>query len=187
VPRHAFSAAAARLDLGSLWRGRARPAGGAGAVPRVGERRGGVRARPPGGEGGPLRDAGYVIHEPPPKASQQILIGIGPFFVNSILGALIALPAVIPVLRFEAGTPLDYFLIWLGVSIAMHAFPSTGDAKSIWRAVQSGKMPGAARFVATPVVGLIYLCAVGSMFWLDLIYGMALAMLFPNLLVSLLA
>lgn len=26
---------------------------------------------------------------------------------------------------------LDYFMIWLGVSIAMHSFPSTGDAKSI--------------------------------------------------------
>jgi Putative zincin peptidase len=131
--------------------------------------------------------AGYVIHEPPPKAAQQILIGIGPFFVNSILGALIALPAVIPVMRFDAGSPLDYLLMWLGVSIAMHAFPSTGDAKSIWSAVQSGKIAGPARLAAMPVVGLIYLCAAGSMFWLDLIYGMALAMLFPNLLVALLA
>jgi hypothetical protein len=76
--------------------------------------------------------AGYVIHEHPTKASQQIWIGVGPFLVNSVVGAIIAAPASIQVLQFEAGTPLDYVLIWLGISIAMHAFPSTGDAKG-WR------------------------------------------------------
>jgi hypothetical protein len=97
--------------------------------------------------------AGYVIHEPPSNASQQIWIGIGPFFVNSILGALIALPAVIPVMRFEAGAPLDYLLMWLGVSIAMHAFPSTGDAKSIWSAVQRYLLDNSGRATARPAIG----------------------------------
>jgi hypothetical protein len=131
--------------------------------------------------------AGYVIHEHPRTASQQILIGVGPFIVNSVLGALISLPAALPVLQFEAGSALDYFLIWLGVSIAMHAFPSTGDAQSIWSAIRSSDTPLLARFIAVPIVAIIYIGAIGSIVWLDALYGVALAMFLPRLLISLLA
>ena len=128
--------------------------------------------------------AGYVVHEHPQKTYQNILIGIGPFFLNTVVGALIALPAAIPVIKFGSGNLFDYFLIWLGVSIAMHSFPSTGDAKSIWTAVWSKETGWLAKIVATPIVGLIFICAAGSFFWLDLIYGVAVAMLIPNILVA---
>jgi Putative zincin peptidase len=75
--------------------------------------------------------AGFVIHEPATKSYQSVLISVGPFLVNTIIGAIFSFPAAIPVIRFGAGDLLDYFLIWLGVSIAMHAIPSTGDAKSM--------------------------------------------------------
>ena len=78
--------------------------------------------------------SGYVVHEVPKKPSTNILIGIGPFLVNSILGALIALPGAIPILILKGTADyglFEIFLIWLGVSIAMHAFPSTGDAQSM--------------------------------------------------------
>lgn len=130
--------------------------------------------------------AGYVVHEIPRRHVQHILIGVGPFLVNSLLGPLIAFPAALPVLKFQAGSPLDYLLIWLGVSITMHAFPSTGDARSIWAAVRSSDVPLVTRLLTFPIVALIYLGALGSFFWLDLIYGILLAMFVPNLLVSLL-
>ncbi|NIM04841.1 MAG: DUF3267 domain-containing protein [Armatimonadetes bacterium] len=130
--------------------------------------------------------AGYVEHEPPRRISQHVLIGIGPFIVNSLLGAFIALPSAVAVLQFEAGTVLDYILVWLGVSIAMHAFPSVADAKSIWQAIWSEGTPTLTRLMVTPVVGLIYLGALGSFLWLDLAYGVVLAVGFPYLLVSLL-
>jgi hypothetical protein len=131
--------------------------------------------------------AGFVVHEHPRKASHHLWIGIGPFFLNTILGALIALPGAIPVLQFESGSLLDWFFVWLGVSIAMHAFPSTGDAQSIWQGVQSPETPLAARIIAAPVVGIIYLGAFGSMVWLDAVYGVGVAMLLPKLLVWVLA
>ena len=127
---------------------------------------------------------GYVIHEPPSKASHHVLIGVGPFIISSLLGAFIAFPAATPVLRFETGTVLDYFLIWLGVSIAMHSFPSTADANSIWEAISGKDVPVLLRFISKPAVGLIYLGAIGSVFWLDLVYGIAIAMLLPELLIS---
>src|SRR6185503_16273387 len=131
--------------------------------------------------------AGYVIHEVPRNKMQTIMISIGPFFVNTIVGALIALPAALPVFEFDTATLLDYVLIYLGVSIAMHAFPSTGDANSIWHAINEKDTPFWVKIIGYPVVGLIYIGSLGSMFWLDLIYGIAIAFLIPKLIVQFLA
>ncbi|HYV52983.1 MAG TPA: DUF3267 domain-containing protein, partial [Chitinophagaceae bacterium] len=95
--------------------------------------------------------------------------------------------AVLPVVKFNTGTPLDYLLIYLGVSIAMHAFPSTGDANAIWQVMKDKKTSWAVKILGYPIVGLIYAGALGSFFWLDLIYGVAIAFGLPNLIVSLLA
>lgn len=130
--------------------------------------------------------AGYVTHEHPSNPYQTLLIGVGPFLFNSLLGAVIAFPAVVPVYKFEAGTTLDYVLIWLGVSIAMHAFPSTGDAASMLKSL-SAHSSLLLRLIGNPIVALIYLGALGSMFWLDAIYGLFVAGLLPTLLVSYLA
>ena len=129
--------------------------------------------------------AGYVIHEIPRTPLQHVLIGIGPFFVNTVIGALIAFPAAIPVLQFNAPSPLNFFLIWLGVSVAMHAFPSTGDAKGIWSALFRRTSPWWLKVTGVPLVAIIFLGAIGSFFWLDALYGVGVAMALPNLLVKL--
>ena len=131
--------------------------------------------------------AGYVVHEIPDSVYHHIWIGIGPFIVNSVIGALIALPATAPSLQLHYGKKLDYILIWLGVSIAMHSFPSIGDAKGIWNALWSRKAPILARLVGTPIVVIIYLGALGSVFWLDLVYGIGVALLIPKAVVAILA
>jgi hypothetical protein len=123
--------------------------------------------------------AGYVVHETPRNPMHSIWISIGPFLVNTIAGALIALPGSTQVLRHKSGAPPDFILIWLGVSIAMHSFPSTGDAKSIWRALWSRDASIIARVIGTPIVVLIYLGALGSFLWLDLIYGIAVVVIIP--------
>ncbi|MEI8280913.1 MAG: DUF3267 domain-containing protein [Armatimonadota bacterium] len=115
--------------------------------------------------------AGYVIHENADSAWKNLMISIGPFFVNTILGAVIGASAATPVLQFKGGDIIDYILIWLGVSIAMHAFPSTGDAKSIRQSLADPSTSLITKIWATPIVWLIYLGALGSMFWLDAIYG----------------
>lgn len=135
--------------------------------------------------------AGYVIHESPKNTYNQILIGVGPFFVNTIVGALIAMPAAIPILNFgvdlNANTLGSYFLIWVGVSIAMHSFPSTGDAKSMWTAIKSKETPILGKIFGAPIVILIYIGALGSIVWLDLIYGMAVVAFIPNMIIKMLA
>jgi len=130
--------------------------------------------------------AGYVIHEAPKENWKSLLIGIGPFFVNTIVGFLIALPASIPVVKFHQSNPADFLLIYLGVSIAMHAFPSTGDAKTIWSSFEK-KGNWLARFLVAPIIGLIYLGAVGSFIWLDLIYGVGVTIGLPEVVIKMLA
>jgi Putative zincin peptidase len=128
--------------------------------------------------------AGFVIHELPTKSYQSLFISIGPFLINTLLGALIAAPAALPVIKFATGDLLDYLLIWLGVSIAMHAIPSTGDAKSLWQSVKGPGVSSVVRFMAAPIIGIIYLAVLGRIFWLDLIYGIAVAVGIPTLLVA---
>ena len=120
--------------------------------------------------------AGYVIHDMPNTIWKHILIGIGPFIVNSIIGLSIGL---IIVFLKDIGQ-IKYFLVWLGVSIAMHSFPSSGDAKSIWSALWKEETPLSAKIVGTPLVGCIMLVSLGSMFWLDLFYGVAIIFLLPK-------
>ncbi|HOM03811.1 MAG TPA: metalloprotease family protein [Acetivibrio sp.] len=131
--------------------------------------------------------SGYVIHEVPKKSWQNILIGIGPFIINTLVGAVIASGASIPVFKFDSPDIFDIILIWLGVSIAMHSFPSTGDAANIWKSVKDPSTPILVKILTAPLVGLIYLCALGSVVWLDLLYGIAVALLIPNVLISLVA
>lgn len=128
---------------------------------------------------------GYVLHERPANKWHSIMISIGPFFLNTLLGGLIAFPAALPVFVLGDGGPLDYLLIYLGVSIAMHAFPSTGDANVIWEIVKDKHTNRLVKLIGYPVVGLIYLGSLGSFFWLDLAYGIGVAVGIPNLLISL--
>lgn len=131
--------------------------------------------------------AGFVLHEIPPYKWQSILISVGPFFVNTLLGALIALPAALPVFTLNNANFLHYLLIYLGVSIAMHAFPSTGDAAVIWKEIKKEDTKPLTKLIGYPVVGLIYLGSLGSMIWLDLVYGVAVAIGIPSLIIHWLA
>ncbi len=132
--------------------------------------------------------AGYVVHGPSENWIQQVLVGAGPFFLNSLLGALLAFPSALRVFEFDgAASPMDIVLIWLGVSIAMHAIPSAGDAKAMWAAVSGKKASIFAKLGVAPIVGVIFLLALGSVVWLDLVFGIAISLALPKLLVIMLS
>lgn len=131
--------------------------------------------------------AGYVVHEKPKEAYKSLLIGIGPFFINTLLGGLVAAGGAIPVLKFHAGTIMDYILLWLGVSIAMHSFPSTGDAKQIWEVIKGKGTKIILKVICIPIVLAIYAGAALSVVWFDVAYGVAIAMLLPDFLIKLFA
>jgi len=129
--------------------------------------------------------AGYVVHEPPKDFLSSFLVAVGPFIVNSVLCVAFCFPAFVPVKVFDQADPISYFLIWLGVSIGMHAFPSPHDANNLWQAAK-----GAARtmnplaLASFPLVVLIYVAHFLSIFWLDYLYGLFLGFALPQLLLE---
>lgn len=128
--------------------------------------------------------AGYVIHEAPAKKYQTILISVGPFIINTLIAFLIAFPASLQ-FKFDDASPFDYILMYFAISIAMHAFPSTGDASTLWDStMKADDTPLLIKIIVAPIVGLIYLGALGSFFWLDLGYGVAVALGLPWLIIG---
>ncbi len=133
---------------------------------------------------------GFVRHEQTDNPWKNLVVCLGPFFFNTILGMIITLPAY-HVVRggfrgmrgHEGEAAVMILLYWLGVSVLMHSFPSTGDARVLVECVLKNKKVNAlAKIVTAPFIGLIYLGAAGSFFWLDLIYGLAMSAVLPNLL-----
>ena len=129
--------------------------------------------------------AGYVIHERTENFTSLFLVSTGPLIINSLLCFLVCFPAFVPMKIFDQSSLLSYFLIWVGISIGMHAFPSTQDATSLWSAakdsIRSGNLLALAGF---PLVVLIYIANILSIFWFDYLYGIALGFGLPSYLLS---
>lgn len=126
--------------------------------------------------------AGYVIHEKTTDFTSTFLIATGPFFVNTVLCFLICFPAYVPISYFEISHPLSYFLMWLGVSIGMHAIPSTQDASNMWEEAKIHvKSLNALAIITFPLVVVIYIFNVLRVIWADLGYGILIGVGLPSL------
>ena len=127
--------------------------------------------------------AGYVIHENSVNFNTTFLISMGPFLVNTVMCLLICLPAYMPIKFFNINHPLSYFLIWLGVSIGIHAIPSNQDANNVFiQAKEKIKERNVLAILSFPLVGLIYLFNLLRFFWIDVIYGVAIGIGIPSLI-----
>jgi hypothetical protein len=127
--------------------------------------------------------AGYVIHELPTSIWKHLLIGFGPLIVNTTLGFLLGLLATQNE-HLGSVVLVQLAMWWLAVSVAMHSFPSRGDASSLWQSLWGDQSSTLARVVGIPLVGLIYLGAFGSIFWLDFAYGVVIATWLPSRIVG---
>lgn len=134
---------------------------------------------------------GYVLHEKVDNPWKNLCMSLGPFFFNTIIGMLIS---CVPSFVLHGGADMlyqndfimqvvNYIIYWLGLSILVNAFPSTGDAKALIETVLKNEEVGiGAKIITAPFIGLIYLGAIGSVFWLDFAYGVAMSMVLPNLM-----
>ncbi len=124
--------------------------------------------------------AGYVVHEGTNDFIKSFMVSMGPFFVNSLFCVIFCSAAFIPVWELEASDPLAYFFYWLGLSIGMHAFPSTQDMKGIWSLMPAeAKKFNLLAILSYPIVGLVYVLNFARIVWADLGYGIAIGILAP--------
>jgi len=127
--------------------------------------------------------AGYVIHGPTANFTTTFLVCAGPLLVNTLLCLLICLPTYLPMEVFGIKHPFSYLLLWLGVSIGMHAFPSTQDAGNLWRAArQEAARYNLLAILSLPLVVLIFVANVLSFVWFDYLYGVAIGIGVPSLM-----
>ena len=132
-------------------------------------------------------EPGGVVHEKPIWASQQILLVVGPFLVCSLLGALVAAPAAIPVVRLGTGGPLEGAFLWVGFSLAVQAFPVPEEAKTLQRLLGDPHVVPVFRFAVLPIAALIALGTGGLSFWRKAIYALVVTLIIPNALIWLLS
>lgn len=121
--------------------------------------------------------AGYVIHGPVNGYLKAFLIDVAPFIMNTSIAFVIFLVA--------ANTSLGittYVLYWLGISVAMHSFPSSADAHNLWQHTTTACRRNPLVLLGFPVVGLIKLASMLSAIWFDLLYAIALLVLVAFLL-----
>jgi len=131
---------------------------------------------------------GYVIHERPEGFLAAFFISVGPFILNSLLCIFFCLPAFFPVRLHDEMNPESFFFLWLGISIGMHAFPSSGDASVLYEEAKRAAVRwNPLAILSFPIVLLIYLANIGSMLWLDAIYAFAIGLGVPELLLRSLA
>lgn len=117
--------------------------------------------------------AGYVIHGPVHNYGAGFLICVAPFIVNTTVALLIFSIAV-----NVSSTAVALPLYWLGISIGMHAFPSSGDADNLWRYSKAAWRHNPLAILGFPAVILIKIAAVLSIIWFDLFYAIALLLPF---------
>jgi hypothetical protein len=135
----------------------------------------------------PWPPVGVLQHEPPSSPLTGIMLIIGQAGINTLLGILIGGPAVFSF--FATDDPiwlkfLELFFIWLGVSLAVHSFPTFKDAEGVKNSMMADRNPTWIRALGAPLVAVMYLGAVGSIIWLDVIYALLVVVGLPILLLE---
>jgi len=132
-----------------------------------------------------VETSGYVVYEKTDSFLSIFLISMGPFFVNTVLCLLICFPAALPFYYFEDRSILTFFLLWLGVSIGMHAIPSTVDVKAIWdKAKEEVSKKNIFAFLCFPLVLIMYIANFLKMIWFDALYGIFIGIILPALVLG---
>jgi len=123
---------------------------------------------------------GYVIHERPEKFYQSFFISVGPFIIGTIFALLFFL-----ISKMFLTYWMEYFFIWLGASMAMNSFPSTGDAKVLWHETNRHVRNNFLAVIGYPFVLLIWIANALNIIWFDAIYAVFLyGLINPQLWIS---
>jgi len=124
--------------------------------------------------------AGYVVHEATDDFYTVFFVGMGPFLINTLLCVVFCTAAFLPVWELKSNDLLAYFFYWLGLSIGMHAFPSTVDLSHLWALAPAMARKGnLLAMVSLPLVVVLYILNFARVVWADLGYGIAVGILGP--------
>jgi hypothetical protein len=116
--------------------------------------------------------AGYVAHDEPFYFGDTFLVSMAPFLFSVLLaiGAFSALK-----LLNSPDNYLTLILFWFGISIGMHAIPSTDDTKIVWyRGIEEVKNRNYLAILSLPIAGIVYILSALQVVWMDLFFALGL-------------
>ncbi|MDD5127612.1 MAG: metalloprotease family protein [Dehalococcoidales bacterium] len=116
--------------------------------------------------------AGYVVHGDVRDYDEAFLICTAPFLLNTVLASVSF--AVAGKIQFDHAL-IKPALYWLGFAIAMHSFPSDGDAQNLWDYSKRMWFRNLWALFGFPLVALIRIANRST--WFDLIYALGLLLL----------
>jgi hypothetical protein len=114
--------------------------------------------------------AGYVIHERPKNFFQSFFVAVGPFISGTFFALFFFYLAEYQITELWQ----KILFIWLGISIAVNAFPSDTDAKNLWRDANRQIRSNLLAIIGYPFAIVIWLVNALSVFWIELIYALFL-------------
>ena len=86
---------------------------------------------------------------------------------------------------FDELPGFSVLLLWLGISIGMHAFPSTVDANNIWMLAKAeARKRNILAILSFPIVILIYIANALKFMWFDALFGLGIGVGLPALILS---
>ncbi|WP_302083416.1 metalloprotease family protein [Salinibaculum rarum] len=127
--------------------------------------------------------AGYVNHAKPKYYRAMFFIAIAPFLINSTLayGVFYTLAVyhrffTAPSLTWPPSPGLIIFglMVWFGVSLSLHAFPSRQDASEVWSHTKAAWTRNPFVLLGVPVIALIVLLNKFKIIGIDFLYTAAL-------------
>lgn len=118
--------------------------------------------------------AGYVEHHEPSTYADTFWISVSPFLFNTLIAITLSI-AYVAMPKIQALHPLlgVYYLLtgWIGLSAAMHAIPSKGDASNIWMHSKREWRNSIFAVLGGPIVGVIYAANLLRFLWIDVFYA----------------
>lgn len=131
---------------------------------------------------------GHVIHGEVEDVKSAVLISTGPLIINTLLCAILTLSATLPIFTLESElnsfTPL---LLWVGLSIGMHAFPSNEDMANLQMKIEDLKYADQRNwffYILARILSFVFMIAnVLRFVWFDLIYAVLVMMIVSMFLV----
>lgn len=126
--------------------------------------------------------AGYVQHAEPENYADTLAVSAAPFILNSFVSVFFFTVSLIMtnVLSGVTGNliiflaVINFLILWLGFSIGMHAIPSSGDAKNLWRRSKKEWNSSLLALLGFPIAAFIYTGNLLRVIWFDLIYSFGL-------------
>lgn len=121
----------------------------------------------------------HVHHHKIDNINQDFLIAMAPLLINTLVGILFTLPYMSTIIITHDGIPgyIQIFLYWIGMSAAIHAFPSNEDIHDTWAFTEENNSSGI----------IAYLCAIVHLgnylgFLGHIIYASFLSIALPSLI-----